>query len=147
MLYKHDVPYFNPFIRKPYVFLKNDNLKRFLIAKLINAEYAILQSESFRPFIEKAVKPDLINLYKTLDFITIGFCGVNENEKSSEHIYSHLNTRKSSGAQLTINNKMSSLKHALNSIKRTQEFKEPKSLMDKIHSNNNTGRSRVHFIN
>lgn len=47
------MPYFEPVLRKPYVFVGDINLKNFLFAKMINADYATLKSEAFSSLNEK----------------------------------------------------------------------------------------------
>jgi hypothetical protein len=63
---KKDVPYFGPYIRKPYVFKKNENLKRFILSKLINAEYASLRAPAFSTFSELTLEKSLKELCQNL---------------------------------------------------------------------------------
>jgi len=63
---KKDVPYFGPYIRKPYVFKKNENLKRFILSKLINAEYASLRAPAFSTFSELTLGKSLKELCQNL---------------------------------------------------------------------------------
>ena len=60
------MPYFGPFVRKPYVFKKDENLKRFILSKLINAEYASLRAPAFSQFSEKTFKQSLNKLCENL---------------------------------------------------------------------------------
>ncbi len=60
-------------MRKPYVFLKDENLKRFLLAKLINAERATLKSPSFNAFTKKTIQPELEKLCDDLENLTNSF--------------------------------------------------------------------------
>jgi len=68
---KNGVPYFVPYIRKPYVFNKDENFKKFLYAKLINAEYASLKN--FHMFNEQIIKPTLAKTCKKLEKLTRDF--------------------------------------------------------------------------
>jgi hypothetical protein len=70
---RRGVPYFNPFLRKPYVFAGDLNFKTFLHAKLINAEYATLKSNAFSAFSKKTVNSSLEKVCEKLEFITKKF--------------------------------------------------------------------------
>jgi RAP1 GTPase activating protein 1 len=78
---RNGAPYFGPYLYKPYVFLKNDNLKKFLYAKLINAEYASLKL--FHSFNEQIIKPQLQRLCDKLFDLTQKFNSFKPNESLS----------------------------------------------------------------
>ncbi len=60
------MPYFGPYIRRPYVFKKNTNLKNFLLSKLINAEYASLRAPAFSEYSTVALTSSLDTLCQNL---------------------------------------------------------------------------------
>lgn len=67
---KHEVPFFEPIIRKPSVFEKDENLKNFLLSKLINAEYASLKAPAFSPYTEKTLEQSIGKLCENLENLT-----------------------------------------------------------------------------
>lgn len=75
---KKDVPYFEPVIRPPFIFEKNDNLKKFILSKLINAEYASLKAPAFSSFSEQTIRPGLDKLSSKLSQLTFNFTWFNE---------------------------------------------------------------------
>jgi hypothetical protein len=70
---KTKVPAFGPEIYRPYVYEKDENLKNFLLSKLINAEYASLKAPAFSSFSEKTLEQSLQTLCKTLESLTSSF--------------------------------------------------------------------------
>lgn len=75
---KKDVPYFEPLIRPPFIFEKNQNLKKFILSKLINAEYASLKASAFSSFSEQTIRPALDRLLFKLNQLTYNFTWLNE---------------------------------------------------------------------
>ena len=67
------MPFFGPVIRKPCVFRKDANLKKFLLSKLINAEYASLKAPAFSSFSEKTLEQSLLKLSENLEDLTNSF--------------------------------------------------------------------------
>ncbi len=67
------MPYFGPFIRRPFVFKKNNNLKSFILAKLINAEYSSLQAPGFSQYSIVALTQSLENLTNDLRKSSLNF--------------------------------------------------------------------------
>lgn len=63
---KKDVPEHRPEIHVPYIFNKDEKLKRFLLSKLINAEYASLRAPAFSIYSEKTLESSLQRLIDTL---------------------------------------------------------------------------------
>ena len=72
---KNDVPIIEPLIPKPHVFKKNEDLKRFLLTKLINAEYASLKAKAFKKFKIETIGASLSKLYAQLKKLTFEFTG------------------------------------------------------------------------
>ena len=72
---KNDVPGIEPYIPKPCIFKKNEDLKRFLLTKLINAEYASLKAKAFKKFKVKTIGASLNKLYAQLKKLTLEFTG------------------------------------------------------------------------
>lgn len=70
---KKDVPEFEPFIRAPCIFQKDDKLKKFIVSKLINAEYASLRAPAFSIYSEKTLESSLQKLYENLILSTRSF--------------------------------------------------------------------------
>lgn len=75
---KKDVPYFGPLIRPPFIFEKNENLKKFILSKLINAEYASLKAPAFSSFSEQTIRPAIDKLSSKLNQLTFNFTWLNE---------------------------------------------------------------------
>ena len=67
------MPKFEPYIRAPYIFKKDKNLKKFLLSKLINAEYASLRAPAFSFYSEKTLESSLQKLYENLVLSTRSF--------------------------------------------------------------------------
>lgn len=70
---KRDVPEFGPRIRHPHIFKKDEKLKKFLLSKLINAEYASLRAPAFSFYSEKTLESSLQKLYENLILSTQAF--------------------------------------------------------------------------
>ncbi len=70
---KTKVPIFEPVIHWPFVYEKDENLKKFLLSKLINAEYASLKAPAFSSFSEKTLEQSLQKLCETLEKLTSSF--------------------------------------------------------------------------
>lgn len=70
---RKDVNYFAPTIRRPFVFNKDVNLKKFLLSKLINAEYESLKAPAFSSFSEQTMKPALKKLCSRLNSLSCQF--------------------------------------------------------------------------
>ncbi len=64
---KKDVPYFGPYIRKPFIFKKNENFRRFILSKLINAEYASLRAPAFSTYSELTLEKSLNELCQNVN--------------------------------------------------------------------------------
>lgn len=75
---KKDVPFFEPVIRPPFIFEKNENLKKFILSKLINAEYASLKAPAFSSFSEQTIRPGLDRLYSKLNQLSFNFTWLTE---------------------------------------------------------------------
>ncbi|CAF1143039.1 unnamed protein product, partial [Brachionus calyciflorus] len=75
---RKDVPYFEPLIRPPFIFEKNESLKKFLLSKLINAEFASLKAPAFSSFSEQTIRPGLQKLCVKLNQLTYKFTWLNE---------------------------------------------------------------------
>lgn len=73
VIQKKDVPYFGPIVRPPYLFNKDENLRKFLLSKLINAEYASLKAPAFSVYSEKTLEQSMQRLYETLTISTHRF--------------------------------------------------------------------------
>lgn len=73
MISKKDVPEFGPRIRSPFIFKKNERLKKFILSKLINAEYASLRAPAFSFYSEKTLESSLQKLYENLILSTRSF--------------------------------------------------------------------------
>lgn len=66
MISKKDVPLYDPLIRRPYIFNKSEKLKKFILSKLINAEYASLRAPAFSVYSEKTLESSLQRLCDSL---------------------------------------------------------------------------------
>lgn len=75
---RNGAPYFGPYLYKPYVFVKDENLKKFIYEKLINAEYASLKL--FHSFNEQIIKPNLQRICDKLIDLTQIFNSFKRNE-------------------------------------------------------------------
>ena len=67
------MPYFGPSIRKPFIFKRSANLRRFILAKLINGEYASLRAPAFSVYSEKVLEDLLASLCHSLEHFTDTF--------------------------------------------------------------------------
>ncbi|GFU20600.1 rap1 GTPase-activating protein 1 [Nephila pilipes] len=73
---REGVPTFGPALPNPTVFRKNDELREFLLNKLINAEIACYKAEKFSK-LEKRTRISLLqSLYDELRIKTQEFCGI-----------------------------------------------------------------------
>ncbi len=73
MISKNDVPSFTPKINSPFIYKKDENLKKFLLTKLVNAEYASLKAPAFSQFSEKTLEHALSKLYDELYNMNFSF--------------------------------------------------------------------------
>ena len=69
------MPNIEPAIRKPFVFKRDENLKRFILTKLINAEYASLKAKAFEKFKIETLDNSLKKLYNELSKLSVQFTG------------------------------------------------------------------------
>ena len=79
------MPYFEPFLRTPYLFKKDSNLRSYLLTKLINAEYSSLKAPAFSTYSEKSIEHSLSELTDLLENLTFTFVEFhpNSNENNS----------------------------------------------------------------
>ena len=84
MIYKKDVPFFEPYTQLPFVFKKDLNFKRFLLAKLINAEYSSLKAPAFSQYSMIATKSSLELLCDDLKESNLRFNNFSEIEAASQ---------------------------------------------------------------
>ncbi len=87
---RKDVPYFGPFIRRPFVYKKNRNLKSFLLAKLINAEYSSLQAPGFSQYSVVALTQSLQTLTDDLRRSSLKFNNCYKLNQDTGHLSSVL---------------------------------------------------------
>ncbi len=87
---RKDVPYFGPFIRRPFVYKKNRNLKSFLLAKLINAEYSSLQAPGFSQYSVVALTQSLQTLTDDLRKSSLKFNDCYKLNQDTGHLSSAL---------------------------------------------------------
>lgn len=90
---RKDVPYFGPYIRKPYIFKKDQNLKHFLLSKLIKAEYASLKAPAFSSFSEKTIEDSLSKLCDNLEVLTTAFTCYDLHSKFGNSDSNHTHSR------------------------------------------------------
>jgi hypothetical protein len=88
IVYRKDVQYFGPFLRKPFVYTKNSNLKKFILSKLINGEYATLKAPAFSVYSEKTIEDSLVKLTDNLDMLTTAFTGFEFERPRNKSIHS-----------------------------------------------------------
>lgn len=91
IVYKKDVHYFGPYLRKPFVYTKNSNLKKFILSKLINAEYATLKAPAFSTYSEKTIEDSLVKLTDKLEMISTAFTGFEFERTRNKSIHSEQN--------------------------------------------------------
>ena len=108
MIYKKDVPFFEPYTQLPFVFKKDLNLKRFLLAKLINAEYSSLKAPAFSQYSMIATKSSLELLCNDLKESNDKFNNFSEIEAASQR--SKAANRRSAFVYLKTPSKESDLK-------------------------------------
>lgn len=82
---KKDVPCFGPMIRFPFIFNKDSNLKKFLLSKLINAEYASLRAPAFSSFSEQTIETSLNKMYTRLSQLTLNFTWLSDQASHSSN--------------------------------------------------------------
>ena len=75
---KEDVPHFLPQLPSPTIFRKGQDLKTFLLDKLINAESACLKAAQFRKLELRTRASLLANLYQDLSNLTQQYLGIPE---------------------------------------------------------------------
>lgn len=66
MITRKEVPFYGPEFRAPYIFNKDDISKRFLLEKLINADYASLRAPAFLTFSDRTIESSLRDLQDVL---------------------------------------------------------------------------------
>ena len=79
MISKNDVPSFSPTLNAPFLYKKDLSLKKFLLTKLINAEYASLRAPAFSQFSEKTIEHSLNKLYDDLYQMSLTFTWLGDN--------------------------------------------------------------------
>merc|ERR1712209_28076 len=75
---KEDAPHFLPQLPSPTIFRKGQDLKNFLLDKLINAEMACLKAAQFRKLELRTRASLLANLYQDLSNLTQQYLGIPE---------------------------------------------------------------------
>ena len=73
------MPYFEPFLRKPYIYSESKTLKNFLHSKLINAEYAVLNCDTFNKLSSKSTN-SIEYLSEQLNNLTLNFIDTESNK-------------------------------------------------------------------
>ena len=99
MISKKDVPEHRPEIPVPYIFKKDEKLKRFLLSKLINAEYACLSGNNNS---EKLPENSIQKLVNTLTINSASFMSMTKSSSSSSLTANSSLTTSSSSSRLNV---------------------------------------------
>jgi wyosine [tRNA(Phe)-imidazoG37] synthetase (radical SAM superfamily) len=88
LLTQKEVSFFEPILHRPFAYKKDENFKKFLLTKLINADYAVLKSPAFSVHSQQIFDTNLRDLCtKTCDIDKTLIWSTNLNDpKNDEEI-------------------------------------------------------------